>query len=411
MKQVILIFAIVSQALGQTYSFSIGLDSTKPVRTHALVGANQEYVAQGQETAFTVYSVDLDAGSATQVKEVTLGANSNLELNCRMLGDWTDNVVLTSKVIVRFNAAPGAPSNEETYTGPAGELYSQPQNAYGTVYMFVGTMEFTSNYKFYRLHSDRITDVKEFSVGAKTRAYGVIHGTTRVLVSILTTDKRKIYDYTNGFVGGTDSVLAEHTKSGGNGERGFVSPDDGRDYYVVVGKDEKVMYTVKASDGTDHLNHNLYTDLGNFAIYLCWVYDTDLVLAFGTGSKMALYDFMDTSKSRTVAPITYEGGATPINQGLIWLEKRAAIVHAPNNHLTYVYKIPVADQPCSDLCGTCHEIHRKQCVTCSTGASPTSPGATTCSCHDGYYQADLSFSRKQCLACSTLCATCSGGPR
>ena len=324
MKQVILIFAIVSQALGQTYWFSIGLDSSKPLFTHALAGAKQEYVVQGQATAFTVYSVDLDAGSATQVKEVNLAANSNLETNCRILGDWTDNVVLNSKAMVRFNTAPGAPSNEVTYTGPAGERYSQPQNAYGTIYMFVGTMEFTSNYKFYRLHSDRITDVKEFSVGANTRAYGVLSGTPRILVSILTTNKRKIFDYTNGFIGGTDSVLTEHTKSGGNGELGFISPEDGRDYYVIAGMDDKILYTVKASDGTDHLNHNLNTDLGNFAIYLGWVYDTDLVLVFGYGSKMGLYDFMDTSKSRTVAPITYEGGATPINQGLIWLGKKSS---------------------------------------------------------------------------------------
>ena len=185
-----------------------------------------------------------------------------------------------------------------------------------------------------------------------------------------------------------------------------MSPKDGRDYYVITNRESKILHSVKASTGSEHLQFNLNTDLGNFAASLAWVYDTDLVLVAGYGSTMALYDFMDTSKSRAIVTTTYEGGATQPDNVLIWIDKRAAILAQQATDVSDIYKIPVADQPCSDLCATCHDVFKKQCTTCEPNSSPR---GTACFCDDGYYETQIIFTRKQCLICSTLCATCNGG--
>ena len=411
MKSVIIAFLLVSQVVTQTHWFDIGPGAAKPLQSFGIAGPNQEYVVQGQPNTFNLYSIDWEAGSATEVNEISLTADSNLVVNSRVETPGSYNAILTSQTVARFNVQPGAPTNQEIYSVPteANNFYAYPQYVHNTVYLFVSTLNFASTFKFYRLEADRITDVKEFTVTTNSRAYGAIHATNQVIISETSTNKRTIYDYTNGFVGGTDTILGQHTKTGADFELGFMLPEDGRDYYVVAAMSTKNCHTVKASDGSSHVTVDLSSFVDHLIANLEWVYDTDFALAASHRQKISIFDFMDTNQGRTPTSVDTPGGDN--YHGRIWLEKRALAVNGHSTNLVYIFKIPVADQPCSDLCGTCHEIHRKLCTSCSAGASPTSPGATTCSCHDGYYQADLSFSRKQCLACSTLCATCSGGPR
>ena len=301
--------------------------------------------------------------------------------------------------MVRFKAQPGASLNEESYPVTEGNRYSAQVNAYGTAYMFVGALAFSSNFKFYRIQSGGVTDVKEFTVGTKTQAYGVIFETTRVLASTTNTDKRKIFDYT-----GSDSTVAEHTKVGSHKEVGFISLEDGRDYYVVTDAPNKLLRTLRASDGDEHLTRNLNTDLSSFGFGLAWVYDTDLAVVVTHNNKMAIYDFMDTSSSRRVTPVTLSGSSPGPKQVMTWVEKRSFIVPRLSSDVSDVYKIAV--KPCSDLCTTCHEVNRKQCSNCKSNSSPK---GTSCSCDAGYYQSQVLFTLKECLACSPLCGTCSGG--
>ena len=88
------------------------------------------------------------------------------------------------------------------------------------------------------------------------------------------------------------------------------------------------------------------------------------------------------------------------------MDKRVLVVAGLSEKKSHLYKIPITDQPCSDLCATCHEVKRKQCVTCQPNSSVGS--GSICSCDWRYFEAKLSFSRKQCLECSALCGTCSG---
>ena len=116
---------------------------------------------------------------------------------------------------------------------------------------------------------------------------------------------------------------------------------------------------------------------------------------------------MDTSKSRTATVVNH--GISNYLNGYLWTKKRAFMGSLASPEPSYVFKIPVADQPCSDLCSTCHEVHRDQCLSCQPLSSLSSSGGTTCVCNDGYYGSALGFTTKECLACSELCATCNGG--
>ena len=411
MKELALLIGLFAHTLSLTSWFIIETVDTSRMRSQASIGGlNQEYVVQGNIHGYYSYLVDLEAGTSTFQKEMSV-TDSELNTAARPLATGASTMILASRVIARLNFLQGQPDNLEKYSvevGPANEHYYTPERIANSIYVLVASYQFTSNHKFYRLNPEVLTDLKEYTVGANSRAYGPIYGTNWILASTVNTDKRKIFDYTNGDVAGTDSTIAEHTKTAGSNEESvFMSPEDGRGYYVVSDVPGKTMLTIKVADGTQHLSHDLNANLGNYAIGLSWVYDTDLVLVAGWHSNIALYDFMDVSKSRPINVINV--AETLIGRCHIWLKYRTAILGTQAPQPTRVYKIPVEDQPCSELCGTCHEVVRFKCVTCQPNASPTSSGASTCACDIGYYESQLSYTRKECLACSELCAVCTAG--
>ena len=109
------------------------------------------------------------------------------------------------------------------------------------------------------------------------------------------TNQRKLYDYTNGYDGGSNSSIQTHTKADANKERGFISPEDGRGYYVMGTQSTKTVYTVKGSDGTKKLNHYL-SSLDGVITSLKWVYDSDFCVVGAYRTKFAIVNFMDDSK-------------------------------------------------------------------------------------------------------------------
>ena len=322
------------------------------------------------------------------------------------------NVVVASHTLARFNIQPGQPISSEKYFSGAqeGYPYAYPQAAYNTIYLFVATMEVATAglRKFYRIHSDRVTDIQEFPLGANSRAYGVLQGTPWVLASADGTTQRKLFDYTNGHNGDSNSVAATHTKPSTKNEMIFLSPEDARGYYVIsdaLNEPTRSLFTVKNTDGSQHLSYDLTTYLSHTIISLNWVYDTDLCLVASYINGFFLVDIMANTRALTLVPFPSGGGNTAVHAEY-WISKIAFMASASDVDKSYIFKISSADQPCSDLCQTCDEIFRKKCLTCQPHSSLGS--GATCTCDSRYYQAKLSFGRKQCIGCFSLCETCSG---
>ena len=412
MKSITIALSLVYQVTSLSYLMSIGPGGSKPVNSMTLSGPNQEYLVQGSTTTFHVYSINWVDTSAIEVKEVALAADVNLIWKCRICSDKNHNIVLASKTVMRFSAEPGKPNNPGKYVpvSQEGFDYDNPVSAMNTNYLFLCTQSIStaSKKKFYRLNAELSSDVQEFPLGANSRAYGVFEGTTLVLASDESGAEGKIFDYTNGHDGGTNSVLATHPKPSSAREIAFLSPGDARGYYVITDSRDgptRSIFTVKDVDGSQHLSYDLSGLLTQIVSSLSWIYDTNLCLVASYKNGIMLVDLMDNT--RPLSFLTYPAGMGVTAQiGDSWLDKRAVVISATEADKSLIYKVPIADQPCSELCSTCHEIFRKSCLTCQPNASVNPDGS--CSCNFGYYENKISFSRKECRECSALCGTCSG---
>ena len=337
-----------------------------------LAGLKGEYVLQGELASFYAYSIDWEAGTASDAKTLSLTTDPNLIWDCRIQGDWTThNAILTSKAVFRVNAKPGDPINQEKYPVPEGHLYSYPQVAHLTNFMFVATYDFPSGQnKLYRLHSDKITDFKEFTISDNSRAFGVLDGSPWLLVSPMSGTDRKLFDYTNGFDGGTNTATSTHTKTGDAAEMSFMSPMDKRGFYVVGKLNSWAIYTVKDQDGSEKLNYDLTPEgFNSYLNAISWVPDTDLCFLVAFNKMLALVDFMDEAKTRALTKVDLGDQAYQNYNGMVWLDKRAAIVGMNLPNQAFVYKISEADQPCAELCKTCHIALRTKCLSCRPNSS------------------------------------------
>ena len=229
MKRIILTTILLVSSKSITYWKEIGAGSPQ-VASMTLSGPKEGYVVQGDVSTFKVYQMDwqTDTSITSSVNDIDVGANPSIVSSTRIQSDSGFNVVASSETIFRFNAQPGVATNFEEYSVPktgTGRTYGYPFWAAQTNYMFVSARGFLApNKKSYRLHSDRVTDVKVFDTGTNARTYGILYGTTWVVVSIESSTQRKLYDYTNGYVGGTNSVVQTHSKPTNVDEIGFSHP-------------------------------------------------------------------------------------------------------------------------------------------------------------------------------------------
>ena len=216
------------------YWFEIG-DGVADVVSLTLSGPQQEYFVHGSALNIRTHSIDWVAGQpGNLVKTVAIAPNPNILAYSPIQGDSTFNVVVASKLIFRVNVKPGEPDNYQEYAVPTRERYSYPVWRVGTNYMFIASRSFpVLDRKLYRLHSDRISEVKVFDTATNTRSYGILSGTPWLIVSMSQQPTRKLYDYTNGYVGGSNSVVQTHSKSATTSEIGLMSPEDQRGFYVV----------------------------------------------------------------------------------------------------------------------------------------------------------------------------------
>ena len=408
MKRIFLTIILLVCSKSVTFWKEVG-GGSPTVMSMSLTGPKQGHIVQGDASLYRVFQMDAGDGALSSIKHIDVGSNQNIVTDTRIQSDSGFNVVAASNTLFRFNAEPGANIDFEEYSVPTGNKYEYPVWAPQTNYMFVGTRDFTTvpGKKFYRLHSDRITDVKIFDVRSNTRSYGVLYGTSWLVISVDNGPHRRLFDYTNGYIGGSNSVVQTHSRPHAHNEIGFISPEDGRGYYVV-GIDQwdgvRRIYTVK-NDGTDHLNRGL-SSLSHVVNYMKWVKDTDLCVVGSWGNNFAIVNFMDTSNPAP-AYYTLHGGGEQIYQPQVFKDYKAIILSARITSKSYVYKA-LDEMPCSELCGTCDGILRKKCLSCPPHSTKS---GEVCSCDFGYYSNNISPYKKECLACSALCGTCTGnGP-
>ena len=181
-----------------------------PMEQMVLSGPNQEYCVQGRGK-YASYSIDWNSGTAVLQGETII--IQPYTVGDRTQGDDTYNIVLSGRAIYRFNVNPTTPPNLEQYPVQAGPFYFTPFWATGTAFMFVSALNGNELNNFFRLQSDRITGVKFFAIGGFTRAYVVLYGTGWLIVSLRTSNERKLFDYTNGYVGGSNSSIITQTRT------------------------------------------------------------------------------------------------------------------------------------------------------------------------------------------------------
>ena len=408
MKRLITTAILINSIKGITHWFNI-MTATKPVLSIAKTGPNLEYIVQGRKRDWVTYSINWDSGTFNNLREFQRYSNQ-LNLGGGLNADRSYNVILTDKRVVRFNMKPGGTGGQETmqlYPIATGTSYASAATAINTVYFFV-TRSLQSNDGFYRLHVDRITDIERYPFTSPSNAYGVISGTGWLLISGWNIGHRTLIDYTNGYVGGTNSSVATHTKTGHKQEKGFMSPEDGRNFYVVLAEQTGFMYTFTSVEGQEHLSYDFDADLGDKPNRVAWVYDTDFCFITSKTRVILLVDFMDKNKDKNNAMtlLGLQDGAIS-TKPVLWSDKRVVIFSNVQSAKSEVYRISTSKQPCSDLCSTCHDLYRNRCLTCKPHSSPH-PSANGCICDSNYYEAPVSFTRKQCVQCSLMCLECSG---
>ena len=387
-----------------THWFNIVSAVVSSTSYSTIAGPNKEYVIHGTLTQFAAHTINWELGRADLVHNIDIGTDAQLSSLARVGSDNTFNCVGGSKGIVRFNAQQGVPHGREFYSVPTSGKYFQPFWTPGTNFVFISIWQTadSTHRRLYRLHSDRVSGMETFTTGAYSKAYGVLFGTPWLLVSLEGGNQRRIYDYTSGHQGGTDSALNTHDKQHTEPENGLsISDQPGKQYYVVVKEDTKKVYSTKW-DGSATFFYDLAT-LDGFAAKTTWIVDSDLVLVTAFGKKIAFINAIDSTLP-TPTYLTLDGTSYGVALPYIWPNYRAIMMPHATDTLA-MYKA-FSEIPCSDSCDTCDDVFRNRCLSCVSGATRS---GDVCTCNNGYFLRNITPTRQGCLACSAFCGTCSAG--
>ena len=403
MKRILLALLLLNFVKSITYWFSFDTSGAGTEGRIAMAGPNKEHVIRGRTNIFMVFTMDLANGQATTVDTINIGTHATISGHSRSGSDESFNNVAGSNAIFRFTTEQGVPNGLQFYSLPTGSKYYAPRWTPGTNFMLVGTKNYVAanEKRLYRVYSDRITGVETFTTGENSQSYGALYGKPWLVVSLDGTTERKVYDYTNGHQGGTDSALQTHIKGYSGNDIRLISPEDlSKDYYIVGRISTKIVHITK-QDGTSWLFHDL-ASLDNQIVGGDWIKDTDLCIISASGTKYALVNVFDQNKP---APTyyTFNGAGSTVVAPYTWPYKRVILMPHSTTALS-IYKAHTVI-PCSDLCATCDEIYRNKCLTCVSGSTKS---GDTCQCNSDYFESTVSLTKKECLACSPLCGTCSG---
>ena len=222
----------------------------------ALSGPNQEYVLQGEILQYEAFEIDWGGASATPVKDLST-TNPRIQPFSRIEAGGGFDSVMASHTLLRLNAQQGVPKIEQEYSVPTGNHYTYPIWVSGTKYVVTASEFFAAptELRAYRLQSDTINDVKVYNTGANSKGIGVVPQTGWFVVSLMGSNVRKIFDLTNGYIGGSNSTVFTHLRSDSNHELSFFSPEGDRGVYVLLREVVNELHTVSIVDGSDRLFH------------------------------------------------------------------------------------------------------------------------------------------------------------
>ena len=417
---IIAIIALFKTISGASFWFKIpppSVSGSYSIQIMTVTGPKFEYLVLAGTANAKVGTIDWDANTYTTVKEVQLptpdASNTGSFYNPFLGSDKSKNVIYYGPKVSRFNSIPGSPPNIEEYPFPGSPTtphngdtayFGTPEWTRGTAYIMV-TRNLGGASKLYRMLTGSITDLRTFPLTSFTNAYGIVGNTTWLLASLANTNKRQLYDYTNGYEGGADTTIMTHLKTSEKNEVGFVSPEDGRGYYVVSAGETKTIKTVKVVTGVEKL-HFALTGFSTSLKSLSWIVDTDFVLVSDYRTKFAIVNFMDDSRPAPTYTTIQEQKKMG-KKAFVWEYRKVLGFSTTDGHIHF-YKL-LDEAPCSGLCQTCEETMKKKCSTCKPNSSPVAGLQNSCSCNSGFYMARVSYTTKQCIACSASCATCSGG--
>ena len=207
MNKILPIITLFQGIYGLTYWFDIEPSPSKLVQKTTIAGPNEEYVVQGSDTEYRTLRINWEDQTSAELKTITLPSTGPTQLSAgvRLTGNWGNSVVFNSKTIWRANINPNDPTDVELYPVIEGDNYGELTTLRNTVYIFTGRANGTP-IRFYRLSSDTTADIKQFPVNYASRAHAVLYGTPWLIVSKLNANQRVLYDYTNGYSGGSNQA-------------------------------------------------------------------------------------------------------------------------------------------------------------------------------------------------------------
>ena len=306
-SKILVIVLVLGHGRPLSHWFTV-FNPANPTRANqgmAITGPNYEYVIHGATSGGTsffvdLFSIDWTTGSSSLVKtkDVSVPGVNGVAF---VAADHT-NFLFTAKYIMRGSTVPGSPDDYEMHavTNGVGPYYL-PYWVKGTSYMFFGSnVQNSGEYRLFRVLTHTTTGVQTYRVSSKVRACGVFHGTNFLMGSEDGGSSRQIFDYTNGYDGSLSAgPVATHPKPPPNDdEGGFVSPADGRGYYVVATYGTpKGIVTVKDVDGAQKLKLDLDLAVSGNIWTITWIPDTDLVLGCNRDDNIFIVDFMDENLS------------------------------------------------------------------------------------------------------------------
>ena len=337
-KRILITALLVIRVHSASHWFDIG-DGIDKLASASLAGPNEELLIQGNANSFKVFTINWSTGTASENTPVSYPISTKFptDKNSLIQADETYNCVMTSKSICRLYLKSDQPTNFQEYSVvEVVNGYSRPIWVKNTVFFFAASN--ASPYKFYRFHSDTVTDVKQFLVTQKSNAFGVLSGTPWLIISFESSTQRKLFDYTNGYVGGTNPTTSIHTKLGTNGERGILSPEDGRGVYVLTGFNSRILHAINVNDGSELLNHDLSTSITSIRYGPVWITDSDFCVQASYNTNFAIVNFINTN---LIAPSykTVPSGAEEFGVARIWKYYRTLALPSRTKDRSYLFQI------------------------------------------------------------------------
>ena len=400
----VILLAMTGQTKPLRYWFKVPTGAPAPHYALAVGGPNDKYIIHGGMNDYGVYQIDYSIPQSTQLGLLDIRTNFGSTSSGSELLALNDNYFFFSNKYLALGIYTKLAGLEKQYPVPTdGAFHSIPFSVSNTDFVFAATKSGSPS-SLYRVLITSSDAPKIFPLGDHSKCSGSIPDTNFVVASQNGLTTRKVFDYTNGFVGGSGSgATTTHTKADGTQEDiSFFSPRNGEvQVYVVAVNTVNKIRTVNWPDGSNRLSRTLPNGISAIA----WIPDTTLcIVTFGTATY-SVTDFMD--QSIITNDYTLPGTGVFALRLVVSKKNKLSYILDWVKKETNIIKL-LEEYPCSGLCQECDGIKRDKCTVCLNNAE-LKPADNTCSCKLNYYAANKQGDIQQCLQCSSLCQECTGG--